>query len=393
VRYNKGNKTLVKFILVSMNIDYSIPGNQAVQQAAEALERGDKRLARYWAQVALSDAPQSEEPWLILAAVSQPQASVEYLKQALLLNPRSERAIRGLRWAQDRLAKQPPEPRLQPKAALSLSVTQPTPTLRQALSGSHTAPVPLRGGNLQPIVKVLPPRKPSAQRMPVLVAILVLICAALTWALWPGNASAALAMFHSESGVSVTDGPSWSLAEIVKPTYTATSTATTVPTATPTPTPTLLPTEIFTPTALPTDSPASVPLAEAPSAPSSGKYVLVSISEQHLYAYQDNILVYSVIASTGMNHSTRAGVFHVLDKIPNAYGATWNIWMPNWLGIYYSGSLENGIHALPILSNGARLWSGYLGTPISFGCVVLDVADAQWLYDWAEVGTTVEIRY
>jgi LysM repeat protein len=141
--------------------------------------------------------------------------------------------------------------------------------------------------------------------------------------------------------------------------------------------------------------PAAVATTPAPDPgvqPDSGKYILVSISEQHLYAYQDGTLVYSFIASTGMNNSTRAGVFHVLDKIPNAYGATWDLWMPNWMGIYYSGSLENGIHALPILSSGARLWAGYLGTPISFGCIVLGVQDAQDLYNWADVGTTVEIR-
>jgi hypothetical protein len=94
-----------------------------------------------------------------------------------------------------------------------------------------------------------------------------------------------------------------------------------------------------------------------------------------------------------MGNSTRIGTFHVLDKIPNAYGATWNIWMPNWLGIYWSGSLEDGIHALPILPNGDRLWSGYLGTPISFGCVVLDVNDALQLYNWADIGTPVEIQW
>jgi len=111
-----------------------------------------------------------------------------------------------------------------------------------------------------------------------------------------------------------------------------------------------------------------------------------------MYAYLDGQLVYSFIASTGMGNSTRVGTFHVLDKIPNAYGATWNIWMPDWLGIYYSGSLENGIHALPILPGGARLWSGYLGTPISFGCVVLGVDEALQLYNWADVGTPVEIQ-
>ena len=85
--------------------------------------------------------------------------------------------------------------------------------------------------------------------------------------------------------------------------------------------------------------------------------------------------------------------FPVQSKIPNAYGSTWNIWMPDWLGIYWAGSLENGIHALPILPNGATLWEGYLGRPISYGCVVLGTYDAQLLYNWAEIGTTVEIQW
>ncbi|MFN8411654.1 MAG: L,D-transpeptidase family protein [Anaerolineales bacterium] len=123
------------------------------------------------------------------------------------------------------------------------------------------------------------------------------------------------------------------------------------------------------------------------------KRILVDISEQHMYAYEGDTLVFSFVASTGMNNATRTGTFSVLDKIPNAYGATWDLWMPNWLGIYWAGSLENGIHALPILSNGARLWSGYLGTPISYGCVVLGVSESQMLYDWSEVGTPVEIQW
>ena len=136
---------------------------------------------------------------------------------------------------------------------------------------------------------------------------------------------------------------------------------------------------------------ASAPNA---SAPSSAKQIVVSISEQHLYAYENGQLVYSFTASTGMAGSgTWAGTFSVLDKIPNAYGANWNIWMPNWLGIYWAGTLENGIHALPILANGLRLWDGYLGTPVSYGCVILGVEDAQTLYDWADVGTPVIIRY
>jgi lipoprotein-anchoring transpeptidase ErfK/SrfK len=191
-----------------------------------------------------------------------------------------------------------------------------------------------------------------------------------------------------------THAPFYSMVQLSKPTYT------------PTPLPTLAPTVEVSPTLdppvevdLPLDTslivdPSQVEQAQdVESVYSGNKYILVDISEQHMYVYEGDILANSFIASTGINNGTRVGSFSVLDKIPNAYGATWDLWMPNWLGIYWSGSLENGIHALPILSSGSQLWAGYLGTPISFGCVVLGVDEAQWLYDWAEVGTPVDIQW
>ena len=217
----------------------------------------------------------------------------------------------------------------------------------------------------------------------------------------PGQPSVALALEKPEQ-------PFRSGVEIAKPTYTP------APTATITPTP-LPPTAI--PSPLPTETPTLAVFAEdafviienLPAPASAGhdsttqydtppsyngsKYILVDISEQHMYVYDGDVLVYSFVASTGMGNSTRVGNFSVLNKIPNAYGATWNIWMPDWLGIYWSGSLQNGIHALPILPGGGTLWAGYLGTPISYGCVVLGTYDAQALYNWADIGTPVEIRW
>jgi lipoprotein-anchoring transpeptidase ErfK/SrfK len=38
------------------------------------------------------------------------------------------------------------------------------------------------------------------------------------------------------------------------------------------------------------------------------------------------------------------------------------------------------------------LWAGYLGTPISYGCVVLDTHEAHLLYEWVDVGTPVVIQ-
>ena len=134
--------------------------------------------------------------------------------------------------------------------------------------------------------------------------------------------------------------------------------------------------------------------ASAPAAPAAGpKRIVVDLSEQHLYAYQGDALVYSFVVSTGRRGvGTRTGTFRVLDKLPSAYSSAWNLRMPYWLGIYWAGASENGIHALPILANGQRLWAGYLGTPISFGCIVLGTQEARLLYQWADIGTPVIIR-
>ncbi len=207
---------------------------------------------------------------------------------------------------------------------------------------------------------------------------LALICAVFGALAWTANLSPVMGLSMPPTP---TYAQSFGLAQIAKPTYTPLPTMT--PTATESPTQ-MIQVEII----------ENTPMPDAPSIPGygNGKYILVDISEQHMYVYEGEALVYSFVASTGMNNGTRVGSFSVLEKIPNAYGATWDLWMPNWLGIYWSGSLQNGIHALPILSNGSTLWSGYLGVPVSYGCVVLDTYESQILYDWADVGTPVEIQ-
>ena len=132
----------------------------------------------------------------------------------------------------------------------------------------------------------------------------------------------------------------------------------------------------------------------APAPSGSGKRIVISLSQQHLYAYQGGQLVYSFVCSSGRAPTyTRTGEFRVQSKIPRAWGSAWGFWMPHWLGIYWAGKTENGIHALPVWPNGNTLWAGYLGRPISFGCIVLGTYNAQLLYNWAAIGTPVSIRY
>jgi lipoprotein-anchoring transpeptidase ErfK/SrfK len=122
--------------------------------------------------------------------------------------------------------------------------------------------------------------------------------------------------------------------------------------------------------------------------------IVIDLSDQRLYAYAGETLVYNFIASTGIPSSpTIPGVFQVLSKEEEAYASSWDLWMPHFMGIYRSGpDFTNGIHALPTLSSGARLWEGYLGRPVSYGCIVIGLAEAAALYEWTELGTLVVIQ-
>ncbi|MCC7352905.1 MAG: LysM peptidoglycan-binding domain-containing protein [Anaerolineae bacterium] len=124
-----------------------------------------------------------------------------------------------------------------------------------------------------------------------------------------------------------------------------------------------------------------------------GKRILVDLSDQRVYVYEEGKMIYNWPVSTGRRgYRTITGTFRILDKIPWAYASTWNLKMPYWMGIYWAGKLENGFHGQVINSWGVRIWDKYIGTPYTFGCVMLADDNMKKLYEWAEVGTPVIIR-
>jgi peptide/nickel transport system permease protein len=76
---------------------------KALLNARQAMQRGERQSARGWIQQAVALDPDSEEPWLFLAALASPRASVKYLEQALKIDPGSQRARKGMEWAVERL--------------------------------------------------------------------------------------------------------------------------------------------------------------------------------------------------------------------------------------------------------------------------------------------------
>lgn len=125
-----------------------------------------------------------------------------------------------------------------------------------------------------------------------------------------------------------------------------------------------------------------------------GKRIVISISKQRLWVYQDGELLSKHLISTGVDRSpTQPGVFQIQTHDRTAYASIWDLTMPHFMGIYEAWpGFFNGIHGLPTLSNGRRLWANILGKPASYGCIILDTKPAEDLYRWAEDGVVVEIE-
>lgn len=124
------------------------------------------------------------------------------------------------------------------------------------------------------------------------------------------------------------------------------------------------------------------------------KRIVVDISEQRAWAYQDGEVLREFVISTGIDRSpTQPGVFQVQTHENPAYASIWDLWMPHFLGIYEAWpGFMNGFHGLPTLSGGSVLWADVLGSPASYGCIILGLDEAAWLYDWAEAGVVVVIQ-
>lgn len=134
--------------------------------------------------------------------------------------------------------------------------------------------------------------------------------------------------------------------------------------------------------------------APAPIPTVTSKLIKVSINQQRMWIYEYGQLIRTYIISTGLRgRDTATGNYRIQSKIPEAWASLWSLRMPYWMGIYNVGPYENGIHALPINRYGQTLWSGLLGRPASFGCVILGTLEARELYNWTPMGTPVQIVY
>jgi len=121
-----------------------------------------------------------------------------------------------------------------------------------------------------------------------------------------------------------------------------------------------------------------------PTQNSEGKEVLILLSEQKAYAYQNGALIKEFLVSTGVaEHPTVEGEFMIYVKYESTRmkGEGYDIPDVPWTMYFYQGY---GLHG--------AYWHNNFGQPMSHGCVNMKVEDSKWLYDWAPLGTKVVVK-
>jgi lipoprotein-anchoring transpeptidase ErfK/SrfK len=328
-----------------------------------ALQQGNRREARRFAQRCVALASDREEGWLLLAAVASPIASVSYLQRALSINPASVRARQGMHWAIQRIRTS--------STRAAQPVTPPRPRVAQSIAS-----------------EALVRRRPIL--FPWAIAAVMLI---LGMVIWFGSPTFSLAF---------TTGRQLSIAQVqvAKQTRTPTPTATSTPTATPTATPTVTPSPTPTDTPVPTSTDTPKPPKQAkknkgnrgsynyPGRPAgvdeNERWIDVDLSQQRVYVYEGDQQANNFLVSTGTwLHPTVTGTYKIYVKYRAAAMSGPGYYLPNvpYIMYFYKGY---GLHG--------TYWHHNFGTPMSHGCVNLATKDAGWLFNYASVGTVVNIH-
>ncbi len=418
----------------------------AIHQARIALQHGDRDKARFWAQEAISLDSNEITAWLILAGISEPDDSIRYLKRALEIDPKSETARKGMQWAlqKSRQQKQAALSQVSEKLTLkklpnireeetSEDITQPIqihssviplekqPFFEESLNSEQTTS--RRPAEVNTVVS--PKKQPASRikkgkiekkhrtRSNLWLAIIPWVFAVMAFCLglgiWAGLANQWLVFAKSSLPVPVpaflvpTSTPTQTFTPTFTPTptntttFTATATFTSTPTETPTPTPTFTNTPTITDTPVPpteTELPIVqvTPIEVQPpsdgvvsSGGTDGFWIDVNLSQQMLYAYQNDTLLASFVVSTGTwDHLTVTGQYniYVMYRYADMSGPGYYLSNVPYVMYFYKGY---GLHG--------TYWHSNFGVPMSHGCINLTIPDAAWIYERASIGTLVNIHY
>ncbi len=124
--------------------------------------------------------------------------------------------------------------------------------------------------------------------------------------------------------------------------------------------------------------------AAPPARIGTGKEIIVDLSNSRVYAYVDGKLVRSVLVSTGLPGSpTVQGSFTVQRKYIAQTMTGPGYYLPDvpYVMYFYAGYALHGTY-----------WHNNFGHPMSHGCVNLPTPEAEWFYNFTDIGTPVYVQ-
>ena len=379
-----------------------IEARELIGKARESLRRGDKTSARQMGEQAALLAPDMEEVWLVLTAADpDPQDALAYAQKALELSPQSTRARRAVEWATDRLKQVESLKNLSPVSPLprrpEVAVTQE----QHAYQTAGAMPVLQRQGrNWLPVL---------------LIGVGILFIGFLV--LLAVTSPAIASIVRGISASVPTQEKLWAEVDMPKPEVTPIDVSAFAVQSADTPLPTAVPTRRGTSTTEPTSEPTEAPTESSTLIPADtepqgvvemelvedtptseykppkpedvvgngARWIDVDLTNQMVYAYEGDVVVNSFVVSTGTWLTptvTGKHKIYVKVRMQDMRGPGYHLKDVPYV-MFFSG--DYGLHG--------TYWHNNFGTPMSRGCVNLTIDDAAWLFNWASVGTVVNVHY
>jgi lipoprotein-anchoring transpeptidase ErfK/SrfK len=121
--------------------------------------------------------------------------------------------------------------------------------------------------------------------------------------------------------------------------------------------------------------------------PASEKRIEVDLTNQKVYAYENNVRVYEFTVSTGKWGRTPTGEFTIWAKVKSQLMSGGSkalhtyYYLPNvpWVMFFYNDQVAK----MRGFSFHGTYWHDNFGHPMSHGCINMRTEEAKMLYDWA----------
>ncbi len=127
-----------------------------------------------------------------------------------------------------------------------------------------------------------------------------------------------------------------------------------------------------------------------PEGVTNGRWIAINLYDQTLAVYENSTMIFATLISTGIDpYFTQPGVFQIYDMkekdtMSGAFAADRSDY-------YYLEDVPFTMYYDQARAIHGAYWHSIFGYERSHGCVNLSVADAHWVYNWAEVGDWVYV--